>query len=348
MQLPPDWVATLDDHIAQGNIRPVNHPAFPLTIYNYTPQVQYGRLWDEVTMMCRGLILDAEHNIVARPFTKFFNWGEWDEDKQARYATEPHRVYEKLDGSLGILYRWEDRWWIATRGSFTSEQARMGQTLLDQTVTTAIPTEGVTPLVEIIYPENRIVVNYGDRTELVFLAAISHSTGHRLSAPWWHGPRATSYHATLDDVLTVPEDITDEEGFVVVFGDGEQAKIKLTEYTRLHRILTGTNARMIWEALQEPVLWDALIDRVPDEFVDWVRATELALRTDYLQIEYAAKSAFQENVHLAAVSRKEFALWATTTPYADILFAMLDERDFAPLIWKRIKPEPTKPFREET
>ena len=44
------------------------HPAFPLTIWNYTERVQYEGLWDNITLMCRGLVTDNYGNIVARPF----------------------------------------------------------------------------------------------------------------------------------------------------------------------------------------------------------------------------------------------------------------------------------------
>ena len=52
------------------------HPETDLFIYNYSPKVQYEKLWNEVTLKTRGLILDAEMNYVARPFGKFFNLEE--------------------------------------------------------------------------------------------------------------------------------------------------------------------------------------------------------------------------------------------------------------------------------
>lgn len=49
------------------------HPEAELFIYNYTPRVQYEKLWNPITLLTRGLILDSENNIVSRPFGKFFN-----------------------------------------------------------------------------------------------------------------------------------------------------------------------------------------------------------------------------------------------------------------------------------
>ena len=49
------------------------HPTKDLTIWNYSTKVQYDRLWDEVTLMARGLVTNSKGEIIARPFTKFFN-----------------------------------------------------------------------------------------------------------------------------------------------------------------------------------------------------------------------------------------------------------------------------------
>lgn len=97
------------------------HPEADLFIYNYSPKVQYEKLWNEVTLKTRGLILDAKMNYVARPFEKFFNLEELQPNEIPQI---PFDVYEKIDGSLGILYWLNDKPFIATRGSFTSEQSQ--------------------------------------------------------------------------------------------------------------------------------------------------------------------------------------------------------------------------------
>ena len=71
------------------------HPQFDLWIYNYTPQAQYSRTWNDVTINCRGLILDGNADIVARPFKKFFNYGE----EQVDLAPDtPVKAFDKADG----------------------------------------------------------------------------------------------------------------------------------------------------------------------------------------------------------------------------------------------------------
>lgn len=343
--LSADLVDSIECHVSEGNIRSQDHPDYPLRILNYTPRVQYGRLWDDATLMCRGLIVDDDWQIVARPFPKFFNWAEWDEGKQAEYLGRPYVVIEKWDGSLGILYHYDDTWHVATRGSFASDQARVGQALLDLYDTSQIPTEGVTPLVEIIYPENRIVVDYGGVRELVLLAALSTPTGEHLSAPWWDGPRAQTLDLTIDGALAQEE--SNREGFVIRFDDGEMVKVKIEEYVRLHRILTDTNAVRVWEALQDPDMFKSMMDRVPDEFYRWVSNVADDLRGQYQALEDEAVEAYARLRPLADESRKAFALEATKTNVPDLLFSMLDGKDHSDRVWRRIKPEATLPFVEE-
>jgi len=114
-----------------GLVRSQTHPTLPLTIWNYTEKVQYESLWDEITLQCRGLIIDNKTDkILVRPFPKFFNYEEV--AGKGIIPTKGDYVYiqEKIDGSLGILFNYEGEWVMATRGSFTSDQAIRGMEIL--------------------------------------------------------------------------------------------------------------------------------------------------------------------------------------------------------------------------
>jgi len=124
-------VELLKQHIEDGYVISQVHPTMDLTIYNYSQFAQYESKWDEVTLMCRGLILDKDFNIVQRPFGKFFNLTEHDSEFKPDIPNLPFEVYDKMDGSLGILY-WDADGVpnIASRGSFTSEQSEVATHLL--------------------------------------------------------------------------------------------------------------------------------------------------------------------------------------------------------------------------
>ena len=108
-------LSLINEMIEAGYIQVKKHSDADLFIYNYSPKAQYDRIWNEATLACRGLILDGDGNIIARPFQKFFNLGEFEGQYLPASVFE---VYDKLDGSLGITYQLNGKWQIATRGSF--------------------------------------------------------------------------------------------------------------------------------------------------------------------------------------------------------------------------------------
>lgn len=145
-------------------------------IYNYSQKAQYERVWNEWTLACRGLILDGDFKIVARPFQKFFNLGEHENQV---IPNESFEVFEKMDGYLGILYWLDKKPHIATRGSFASEHALVATEMLHTQYADVIPLleKSKTYLFEIIYPENRIVLDYVNERKLVLLAIVDTEIG---------------------------------------------------------------------------------------------------------------------------------------------------------------------------
>ena len=101
----------LNKYHNDGLLYKQTHPTLPLTIWNYTPAVQYGEKWDDVTLQCRGLVTGTEGNVVARPFKKFFNL---EENKHT--PTSEFEVFDKMDGSLGIMFKYNGEMVCATRG----------------------------------------------------------------------------------------------------------------------------------------------------------------------------------------------------------------------------------------
>lgn len=231
-----------------GYVRRVLNPSGSLALFNYTESCAYEGVWNPTTRACRGLILDLDCNVVALPFPKFFNYGEPnapDLDLDAEVV-----VTDKQDGSLGILYPGSrGDWAVATRGSFTSEQALHATAVWrDRYETVWEPPAGVTCLFEIIYPSNRIVVDYGDLDDLVLLGARDIGTGACVEVTDWPGPRTETHpYSTLRAALEAPPR-PGQEGLVVFFPDsGDRVKLKQADYVAIHRVVFGLTARRVWE-----------------------------------------------------------------------------------------------------
>lgn len=358
-------IELLNEMTATGYVNVGEHESGRYFIYNYSHAAQYDRVWNDVTLTCRGLIVAADGRVLARPFAKFFNMDEHSRS-DVRWR-KPFVVNEKMDGSLGIL--WYDDLHqpnIATRGSFHSEQAEFAtgfiQARFDHLGVQR--RDGDTHLFEIIYPRNRIVVDYGGRVDLVYLASIDIETGRDVDAPEWVWSRAPQLDvrvkhprdlkaAALERGLAV--DDGNNEGFVLTFDVGKnkphwRVKVKLDEYVRLHRILTNTSTKTIWQHLSEGHPLEELLDAVPDEFYTWVHQVVDELHAAYDKINDQAHAEYTEilnkldhtpGVH---VTRKDFAALALQSEYKDLLFSLLDGKSLGPSIWKRIKPEYSKPF----
>ena len=248
--------ALLADSIERGLVSV--RDAGDLRIYNYTPRATYTRAWNPATLLCRGLIVDDKDRVLARPFPKFFNPDE--PDAPTKPPGAPMVVAEKLDGSLGIAYHHpggDVR--LATRGSLTSDQAVEATAIWREKYRHVRFDKGITPLFEIIYPANRVVVDYGKTRDLVLLAAIDIRTGADLPLGRidWPGPvagtqRVRSLGELMDHV--VAGDVYGREGYVVRFDMGPDRphirfKLKFPEYVVAHRFVTGLTSLRVWEVV---------------------------------------------------------------------------------------------------
>jgi hypothetical protein len=343
----------LSEYIDKGLVIKQNHPTLPLSIYNYSRTTQYNKEWDDITLNCRGLVLDNEGNVIAKPFPKFFNY---EEHKPEDIPNENFEVYEKMDGSLGIIFHYEGEWLIVTRGSFTSEQAIKGKEMLDKLSKTAL-IPGYTYLVEIIYPENRIVVDYGNEEKLVVLGAYNNETGKEVDVDemvneGWEV--VMKYKTWGEGYDLLKEEISkDKEGYVIRFSGGMRMKIKGTEYVRLHRILTNFSNKDIWELLKNGEPLEPFLERVPDEFDKWVKAVVMNLRYSFYSIDERAgkyHDGFRYgkfNDKEVEPTKKEFAEYTKQFPkeLSAVMFKMWDKKPYDYIIWNMLKPKYEKPFR---
>jgi RNA ligase len=332
--------ADLDELVAERYVSAEQHPSADLWIYNYTPKTQYAGHWTPTTLACRGLILDGQRRVIQRPFPKFFNHGEY----RGSLPREPFEVYEKLDGSLGILYWVGDEPALATRGSFTSAQALRGTALLRARYAAALTRvdRSATYLFEILYPENRIVVDYGEREDVVLLAVLDTATGAECPLPDIGFPIVPRYDGISDLARLEGLPSANREGFVVRFASGLRLKVKFAEYVRLHRLVTGVTERTIWELLAAGTPVGTLLERVPEEFAAWTHDTVAALNAAYAAIEEQCHAEFRD-----LGDRKATALYYQTCQHPTILFKMLDGRPYADTIWRLVRPEGARPFRRE-
>ena len=329
----------LKTYESKGLVRSQTHPTLPLTIWNYTEKVQYESLWDEVTLAARGLVTDGSGRVVARPFSKFFNI---EEGKHT--PTQEFEVFEKMDGSLGIVFVYQGQVVYATRGSFASDQAKWMADWGDRYNFSDTIVDGYTYLFEIIFAQNMIVVNYGGESRLVLLGVIKTDTGEETS--WddlstFDGWELVKRYEGISDYTLLKGMVeNNQEGFVVRFSNGNRVKIKGEEYLRLHRIMTNLSTTSIWEVLSNGGDILSTLTDVPDEFYDKIHQYSNELMDKYISLENEYHFIFKILGRSDDFEfRASFAERAKRYKYPAILFKMYDDKDYSGLIWKIIKPE---------
>jgi RNA ligase len=277
-------IEDFEKDIEEGYIKVQSHPTLPLKIANYTDKTAYERKWRDTTLRSRGLIYEEfSLRVIATGPAKFFNYGESSGPELSLDALCVPTI--KHDGSLGIAYRYGGHYGIATRGSFASEQAVHASAHIDEDLQTFIDSGvdlGLTRIFEIIYPDNRIVLDYGDRDELIPLGSVNNANGVIASRPLEDWLISMT---SLDKVIALPI-ADDEEGFVVDIIDPDtfevlhHVKLKGDRYKELHGAIFGLNERKVWEAFCEEDE-DRFIEQLPDELHGWATSVVQRLKEEY-------------------------------------------------------------------
>src|ERR1700675_492988 len=347
------------------------HPTLPLAIYSYGRETVHGNKWDNVTTKCRGIVVNRETDeVVARPFEKFFNFGQQPIDDENYIWTPPGEptVWEKVDGFMCTMYQYNGESYVASKGSFTSPHAKWATAWYRKNVGfaegEAVWPEGYTPVFEGITPNLRIVVDYGRQEKLVLLALINIETGEELDATslavWAKKNgvetakrfKISMQQAHAETLNQRPR--ANEEGDVLSWSRPGQPpfrlKLKFIEYLRLHRMVTGVSPKHILEVLQNG--WTTEMDELLNQSTPWfnhfVAKWKTAFEAEYKRLDEAAEAAmgvYRGVLQTQYLSngilpvRKDWAMLFTrpeTKEVAAVLFAMMDGKDKSKVIWKMV------------
>ncbi|AXH67344.1 RNA ligase [Streptomyces phage Wofford] len=338
----------LDEMISEGYVRVQTHPVLPLKILNYSEKTQFAGKWNECTLNCRGTIVDFDGNLIARPFMKFFNLGD-SQSAQLDWDA-PVEVTDKKDGSMGVLYSYGGQMAIATRGSFMSDQAIHATRVLNERYSHIQFVSDYTFIFEIVYPENRIVLDYGSMDDLILLGAVHKEYGY-VCGPVeaqaivnWDGPvtEVFNYHSLRE--AAVADYRKNAEGFVVRSGN-KMVKIKQADYVELHRMISMLSERSVWSQLSQGKTILEICEALPDEFHQFVKDVGGELLRQFRDTEILVWDHFNALIESlpSDFSRRDFAMKANGVDlYRSHMFNLLDGKSIDELVWKQLKPEAKK------
>jgi len=328
-------------YVEQGLLRQVISPCGKLVLWNYTDKCTYEKAWDEVTLNARGTVYEIETgDIIARAFPKFFNFGELSSEKQQEVLqAKSFETYEKMDGSLGIVYYYDGEWRVNTRGSFTSDQAVKGKEILED-FDTSFLFKQFTYLVEIIYPQNKIIVDYGNECSLYYLGSFcikvtgEYEVGEDLMM--MHSSnifkRGKNYNFNSISELQSHLETLDhtEEGYVVRLDNGYRVKFKSAEYLKVARVMSNMTPLSLWKVMNNGKVELEYLEALPEEFRHEIDRMVVELENRYSMWYKSLQSQFRNNITILRgdVSRKRIALVCKEKDLnLPAMFAILDGKD---------------------
>ena len=281
-----------EDLVAKGYIRKDVSDDGSLVIYTYTDSCTFEGMWNDVTRKSRGHIFNVETGeCIGHPFDKFWNLGESYAPQNIDWKN--YQVYEKMDGWLGTLYRHDNKFHVASRGSFHSPGATWASSLIQTKDLSCLPNEA-TLVFEIINKDQKIILEY-EEYNLYVLAAFNRFTGEEYSRKqveaWANQidlPLVKLFDMTLEDCMTFKEEVKGKEGFVIRLADGNRVKIKTNWYCSLAKILSHLSPISIWEAMQDGKVQDIYLSKIPEEVLPIAQEYQVSLEKKYWELRNRA------------------------------------------------------------
>lgn len=287
---------------------------------------QIGSPWgNPVVCECRALILDADKDwaVVAHPYNKFFNYGESYADI-IDWSTA--RVYEKVDGTLIVMWHYQGTWNVSTSGTpdggqFADLFWKQFENEVDAYAVTAMA-ENFTWMWEYTSPETRIVVPH-TQTSIILHGCRELDTDLEFDpsivSDGMYWPLVKSFNlSSLEDVLAAANVLSpgEQEGFVVVDKDFHRIKIKSPLYVALHHLTGHITTRALLDVARKSEHLELLayfpqLQQQVEEFVRRLDALCVRIQKTFDNLKDSQ-------------SRKIFAISAGQYSYSSILFGLLD------------------------
>ena len=297
---------------------------------------------NQLACQCRGLILrENTWEILARPFDRFFNFGE---GFAAKIDWDSAHAEEKLDGTLLIVY-FDGKWLSATRSCSEAQGelpcggisfAQLADEAAGGSINDLMKSEDInyTYLFELTAPHNQIVVKYNiPKLTLLGVREIqtgielrpeNTSIGKKVGVPEyysWNNP--ADIKKAMQDWSPV-----DHEGVVVVDKNFNRIKIKTDQYLAAAHCKDSLESS--WRRAIELVLLghaDDMKSVLPEFVVERIETAENKLRELFEETE---KDFARINI---TDNMKEFASLAKKCRWSAALFQMKRENitvlDFA-------------------
>jgi RNA ligase len=287
---------------------------------------------EAVVQQSRGLILNEADDwaVVSYSYNKFFNYGE---GHAAAIDWSSAKVYDKLDGSLMVLYPYAGKWHVQSSGTadalgtINPHPVTFRELFWQTWQALAYVLPPILPYslsFELLTPLNRIVVPQSKARLILHGVRNLETLQEEDPALWadkyiWEAVRTYSFHS-WEALLVASEALKPEvgEGYIVCDGNYGRVKVKSPQYVALHQLKDSLSPKRLLEVV---LLNEG--DEVLAYFPELTKPFEqIKARVDKLSASIEASY----TQHKDAPDQKTFALAVKHLAYSAILFNLRDRR----------------------
>lgn len=285
----------------------------------------------------RGTTFDKQSGKIIRlGYKKFFNYGEFPEqDKQISW-NDLHVITQKLDGSLIFPIYAASGTILGTRAGVTDVSMLVDQWLNENKELKDLYFRFIevckrgncTPLFEFCSRRNRIVLDYPE-TQLVLtgMRLIRDGTmvdrkGVEVAGQIYgipvvklHDPiTATGFYSFHQEV----QDLENDEGIVVLFGNGHMLKIKSNDYCLKHKAVDGLKFEKDLFLMSLHGELDDVLPLLSQEFAEHVQRHSDAFLSHVFDCSTALEQEYEK--FSTIVDQKDFAIAIKGNKFQSMLF----------------------------
>jgi len=215
-------------------------------VLKYKKKVFYDGLWNRFVAECRGTIVDADFNVISRPFTKIYNYGI---EKEAPVFAPDTKVtaYRKVNGFMVAMTWYKNDVLVSTTGSTDSDFVGYAKEMMLKHMPWADwqmelkTAEGMTLMFECVHPSDPHIVP--EDAGMYFLGCRENSWDSKVTmygkdmADWARDYAlshlkcgyAEAVHTTVGELVAMTKKVK-HEGFVFYTEDNVSSKIKSPYY----------------------------------------------------------------------------------------------------------------------
>lgn len=288
----------------------------------------FGTGHNNLTKVCRGKIIDLKTmNIIVYPFDKFFNLNESEEVSEKNVFellknAKSVVAMDKVDGSTITVTNNNGKLIVSTNGNILDIRSTWAREILNEKYNEFYNNvqEGYSFIFELIYPDDKKVVDYNGKKDLILLG-IRDLTTYRLfnyEEVKEFGKNNKLNIVKCDEFTNLNDFINrallqknvDREGWVIrIITDREDimVKLKLAEYCVLHQLLlTEINPYSVYHLIREEKLDDTLATLSDKIQVKLVENMAYRLTSFLSEVEDSLVNAIDDVSNKFDITPKEF------------------------------------------